>query len=281
MVGKEKYELVENNQNIKQEDKEKIFRLFDVANRIEFGKIGPRQEGYLLEGQGYPRCTSVMSMDGTKAGALLEWAKREIAQKMHDLLIEKLHSGQKISDADAAMLVEKALKEPERQKDEAADTGTKAHDNIECWLNGEKYEESERLVRFKEIWAKEKVELVCTELPLVFAHNGLGFGGRLDILAYSDGDFFIYDNKTSKSVHQGYALQVSAYKNAVEQMSKGEIQIKGAKIIHLPDMLVLNKYQLNAYNKLGALVECKDLDKAFEHYKVLLQQYYLRNNKYY
>ena len=281
MVGKEKYELVENNQNIKKEDKEKIFRLFDVANRIEFGKIGPRQEGYLLDGVGYPRCTSVMSMDGTKAGALLEWAKREIAQKMHDLLIEKLHSGQKISDADAAMLVEKALKEPERQKDEAADTGTKAHDNIECWLNGEKYEESERLVRFKEIWAKEKVELVCTELPLVFADNGLGFGGRLDILAYLNGDFFIYDNKTSKSVHQGYALQVSAYKNAVEQMSKGEIQIKGAKIIHLPDMSVLNKYQLNAYNKLGALVECKDLDKAFEHYKVLLQQYYLRNNKYY
>ena len=281
MVGKEKYELVENNQNIKKEDKEKIFRLFDVANRIEFGKIGPRQEGYLLEGQGWPRCTSVMSMDGNKAGALMEWAKREIAQKMHDMLIEMLHSGKKISDTDAAWLVEQALKEPERQKDEAADSGTKAHDNIENWLNCKEHYEDDRLTRFKDIWVKEGMEIVCTELPVVYCEDGLGFGGRLDILAYDNGDFYIDDNKTSKSVHQGYALQLSAYKAAVEQMSKGEIQIKGAKIIHLPDMSVLNKYQLNAYNKLGSLVECKDLDKAFEHYKVLLQQYYLRNNKYY
>lgn len=281
MVDKDKYDLVENNPNIKKEDKEKIFRLFDVAKRIEFGKIGPRQEGYLIDGTGYPRCTSVMSMDGNKAGALMEWAKREIAQKMHDLLIEKIHAGKKLSDGDVALLVEKALKEPERQKDEAADSGTKAHDNIENWLNGKKYYEDDRLTKFKEIWAKEKMEIVCTELPLIYSDNGLGFGGRLDILAYQDGKFYIDDNKTSKSVHQGYALQLSAYKAAVEQMSNGEIKIAGAKIIHLPDLSVLKKWQLDAYNKLGSLVECKNLEQAFEHYKVLLQQYYLRNNKYY
>ena len=281
MFDKSKYKLVKNNPNIKDEDKEKIFRLFDVAKTIEFGKIGPRQEGYLLDGVGYPRCTSVMSMDGSKAGALMEWAKREITQKMHDMFIERLHSGRSISDADVAMMVEKALHEPDRQKDEAADSGTKAHDNIENWLNGKKHYEDDRLTKFKDIWAKEGMQIVCTELPLVWSEDGLGFGGRLDILAYKDGEFYIDDNKTSKSVHQGYALQVAAYKAAVEQMSKGEIKISGAKIIHLPDVSVLKKWQLEAYNKLGALVECKDLDKAFEHYKVLLKQYYLRNNKYY
>ena len=275
------YDRIKQNDKIKESDKEGIYRLFDVSAQISFGKIGPRQEGYILNDNKLPRCTSIMQMDGTRAAALMEWAKREICSKMQELLFDVISNNERLTEGDVVALTEKALLEPDRQRDDAGTTGTAAHDNIECWLKGEKHEVNERLLEFQYIWKKEGVELVCTELPLAYCKDGLGFGGRLDILAYKDGKFIIYDNKTSKSVHQGYALQVSAYKAAVEQMSDGLIKIDTAKIIHLPDLNTLKKWQLDAYNKLGNLIECKDLDKAFEHYKILLSQYAVRNNKYF
>lgn len=275
------YDRVKQNDKIREEDKKNIYHLFDVSAQISFGKIGPRQEGYILDDYKLPRCTSIMQMDGTRAAALMEWAKREICSKMQELLFDAINNNERLTEGDVVALTEKALVEPDRQRDNAGTEGTIAHDNIERWLKGEKYDVDERLLEFQYIWQKEDVQLVCTELPLVYHKDGLGFGGRLDILAYKDGKFIIYDNKTSKSVHQGYALQVSAYKAAVEQMSNDTIKVDCAKIIHLPDMKSLKKWQIDAYNKLGNLIECKDLDRAFEHYKILLSQYAVRNNKYF
>lgn len=265
------------------EHKEAIFKLFDVASRVKFGKISPRMEGYKLGDGKYPRCTNVLSMDGTKAAALSEWAKREVVERAKKSLKEQLEEGDLTVDA-IDVLLESAIEEPERQKMDAAIKGTDVHDNIEKWLNGDKYEESIQLDDFKAIWEKEGATLVCTELPLVWSADGsnsVGFGGRMDILGYKDGKFIIYDNKTSKSVHTSYALQVAAYKAAVEQMSQGLIQIATAKIIHVPDFKSLSEYQMKAYKRYGNLVECKNLDVAFEHFKVLLNQYQMRNNKYY
>ena len=171
---------------------------------------------------------------------------------------------------------------PDRQKNDAATEGTKAHDNVENWLNTKSFIEDENLEIFRRIWWSEGVELIATEIPLVWHNNfhGKGFGGKLDILAYKDGDFIIYDNKTSRSVHEGYALQVAAYKNAVEQMSPG-IKIKKCKIIHLADTKKMKEWQLKQYNKLGNLVEIKHLDKAWSNFKRLLELYENRNQKYY
>lgn len=277
------YKRIKNNKKIKESDKDKIYRLFDYSKKISFGKISPRLEGYLIEKKGFPRCTSIMSMDGTKASMIAEWAKREIVDYAKEALIYELEKVGKLTPETIEFIMDNSLEYPDQQRDKAAYTGTGVHDNIEKWLNGEPCETDERLLQFIEIWTKENVELVCTELPLVYEdkETGYGFGGRMDILAYKDGDFIIYDNKTSKSVHQGYALQVSAYKAAVEQMSNDEIKVSKAKLVHLPDLATLKKWQLDAYKKLGNLVECKDLDKAFNHYKILLNQYYQRNNKYF
>lgn len=275
-----KFEIVKNNPNIYTKDKPIIKELFDVASKVDFGKVG-RSEMYLFGESPFPRCTSVLQMDGTKAGALMEWAKRETVAKMKDMLsifIDKPLSVEDIED-----IADKSLKESDRQRDEAADTGTDVHDNIEHWLNGEPYIEDDRLSKFIDIWKKEKVELVCTEMPIIFIDPATkqGYGGRLDILAYKDGVFYIYDNKTSKSVHQGYGLQTAAYKQAVEQMSGGRIKIDKIKIIHLPDESKLSDSQMKAYKKLGNLVEIKNIEQATEHYMVLLRQYYMRNNKYF
>lgn len=175
-----------------------------------------------------------------------------------------------------------ALQSPDKQRDSSAATGSGVHDNIEKDLNGQESVLDEPLKLFRQIWKREGVELICTEMPVVYKEpNGHGFGGKLDILAYKDDDFFIYDNKTSRSVHGSYCLQTSAYAKAVEQMSGGLIKIKGAKIVHLPNVSELKDWQLKLHRKMGNLIECKNMEEAFKHFHLLLEQYYMRNNKYF
>lgn len=281
MIPESTYSRVAQNKNIAIKDRNAIIKLFGVSDDITFGKIGPRQEGYIYTGVGYPRCTSVLQMDGSKAMALMEWAKREVAHNINQNLVYKLHHGDPITE----WVIDEACKEgyenPDKQKEDAADEGTYHHDNIENWLNGLEFEMNERLQRFQRIWKAENVELVCTELPLVYrGKDGHGFGGKLDILAYKKGEFIIYDNKTSRSVHNSYGIQTAAYKEAVEQMSKGDIKISKCKIIHIPELANLKEWQLKQYKKLGELVECKNPESAFKHFNLLLEQYYMRNNKY-
>lgn len=284
MIPEYTYSRIASDNRIADKDKEAILDLFKVSDSISFGKIGPRQEGYIWLGVGYPRATNVLQMDGMRAAALMEWAKTQVANRIELELVKKLHDNGEIGLGDIGVACKEGLADPDRQKNEAADVGTFEHDNIENWLNGvSEYTENEILRRFVEIWSKERVVLVCTEMPLIYRdqETGHGFGGKLDILAYKDGKFYIYDNKTSKSVHNSYGQQVSAYKNAVEQMSGGRIKIEKCKIIHLPDLTTLKEWQLKQYKKLGSLIECKNLDEAFVHYKILLEQYYRRNNKYF
>lgn len=284
MIEKAVYERIESNPKIKDLDKSKIYTLFHVSDTISFGKIGPRSEGYIFQAVGYPRATNVLQMDGMRAAALLEWAKTQVSNRIHIELVRKLHDYGEISFNDIVDACKQGLEDPDRQKEEAADIGTSHHDNIECWLNGLPFEDNDILRKFKQIWQKENVELICTEMPLIYIdqESGHGFGGKLDILAYKDGEFIIYDNKTSKSVHNSYGLQVGgAYKHAVEQMSGGTIKVSKCKIIHLPDESTLREWQRKQYKKLGSLVELKNYDEAFIHYKILLEQYYRRNNKYF
>ena len=284
MIDKSVYERISLNNNISLKDKNKIMYLFDVSNKISFGKIGPRSEGYIYQAVGYPRATNVLQMDGMRAAALLEWAKDQVVGRIEFELIKKLHDEGLISFNDITSACIKGRQDPDRQKEEAADIGTGHHDNIECWLNGLPFEDNEILRKFQQIWAKEHVELICTEMPLIYVdqETGHGFGGKLDILAYKNGEFIIYDNKTSKSVHNSYGLQVGgAYKHAVEQMSDGMINISKCKIVHLPDESTLKDWQMKQYKKLGSLVELKNYEEAFAHYKILLEQYYRRNNKYF
>ena len=263
---------------ILEEHKPLIEKLLTEANKIKFRTKG-RTDVYSYKDLDFPRCTVVLKMDGTKAEALMEWAKREVVNKMQDILIDFADDRIVLDRETIAELGALALAEPDKQRDQAADKGTLVHDNIEKWLNGDAYEENEQLSIFRNIWLKENYTLIATEIPIVWYNIDKGFGGRLDILAYRDGKFYILDNKTSKSLHQGYGMQVGAYAKAVEQMSG--IKTEGASIVHLPDTSVMKEYQLKEFKRRGNLVALKDLDKAFNHFLILLEQYYNRNNKYF
>lgn len=265
------------------EDKEAVYKFLDVAKQVEFGKISPRQEGYLFRELKLPRCTSVLQMDGGKAGALMEWAKRQVSGRIEKLLLEELKKGGKLDEQLIANICLEGLIDPDKQRDEAAEVGTGVHDEIENWLTGyASATVSESLARFISAWKSSGYTVIGTEIPIVwYNETGKGFGGRLDILAYKDRRFYIGDNKTSRSVHESYGLQISAYKKAVEQMSNGTIKIAGGTIFHIPNLETLNDRQKKEYDKRGSLIQLKDLENAFEHYRLLLELYYRRNSKYF
>lgn len=261
-----------------------FMKLYDASKKVSFGKISPRQDGYLCGDLKLPRCTSILQMDGSKAGALMEWAKREVANKISQTLVYKLHKGDPITE----WVIDDACKEgyadPDKQKNDAADKGTGVHDNIENYLMGYQYTQDEPLERFKAAFAQANVICVATEIPLVWYDvRGHGFGGRMDLLLYDlkRKEWFIGDNKTSRSVHESYGCQVAAYKAAIEQMTDYEMFITGGMLFHIPDLNSLNNKQKIEYDKRGSLVYLKNLEEAFDHYRLLLELYYKRNNKYF
>lgn len=280
MISQDIYTRIRANNYIADEHKPLIYKLFDTSNQISFGKIDSRREGYKFQGMGFVRCTSVLGMDGTRAAALMEWAKREVADYIDKTLVYKLLNGEPITEWIIDEVCKDGYHYPDKQKNDAAIEGTRHHDNVENWLNGKPYDVNNVLNDFIKIWQDEGVELIATEIPLVWHSRGLGFGGKCDILAYKDGKFILYDNKTSRSVHESYALQVSAYKEALEQMSPG-LKISECKIIHLADLAKMSDWQKKQYYKLGNLVKIRNLAKAWKHYKILLEQYEMRNNKYF
>lgn len=277
---------LQKNEQVADADKKAFLEFYNVAQKIEFGKIAPRLEGYILGEYKLPRCTSILQYDGSKAGALMEWAKRQVAGRIQELLLRHLSERRPVEEATIASICLEGLADPDRQRDEAAEIGTGTHDEVEVWLTAEKRPDiskcSEAVQRFAKAWDASGLVVIGTEIPVVWhGEDGHGFGGRLDILAYKDGKFYIGDNKTSRSVHDSYGLQIGAYKAAVEQMSNGAIKIDGGYIFHIPTLETLNERQKKEYDKRGSLIELRNLDDAFSHYRLLLELYYRRNNKYF
>ena len=273
------------NEQVSDADKKAFEKLYKASQKIQFGKIGPRLNGYIMDQYKLPRCTSVLQMDGTKAGALMEWAKRQVSERVYKELEGKLMKGRPIGIDDVFDACALGLADPDEQKNKAAETGTEKHDLFEDLITSDKQIDSkacEEVRRFNSAWKLSGHICIATEIPVAWVdEKGHGFGGRLDILAYKDGKFYIDDNKTSRSVHESYGCQVAAYAKAVEQMTEGAIKIAGGCIFHIPNLETLNARQKKEYDKRGSLIMLKDLEEAFEHYRLLLELYYKRNNKYF
>ena len=269
------------NLDIPKSAKDAFMSLYNVARTVKFGKISPRQEGYILGSYKMPRCTSVLQMDGSKAGALAEWGKRQVAARAKELLLAHIGKSNVLTSDDINHVCQIALLDPDKQKTDAATAGTQHHDNFENWLMGYEFVDNEPLNRFKQAWNAFGGICVATEVPLLWHKGKLGFGGKLDILAYKDGKWWIGDNKTSRSVHDSYGCQTSAYANAVEQMTNGKIKIEGAVIFHIPDLNTMSEKQKKEYNENGSTLYVKNMGEAFEHYRLLLGLYSKRNNRYF
>ena len=104
----------------------------------------------------------------------------------------------------------------------AAETGTKTHDLIEKYLNGEKLEwlnvdgtaryelDVWRMtLRFVEFWETFKPTLIHSEIHLFSDKHKIA--GTCDLVLEIDGEIWLLDIKTSNHLQNSYDLQTAAY----------------------------------------------------------------------
>lgn len=164
----------------------------------------PVKHVYLLDGKRATSVTTILS-GGIPKGALVPWAAKTAAQYAID------NPGATLEEIKGA---------PDRDRDDAGRRGTLVHDLIEKIMRGEDPEIPDEVAAhiagFLAFAAEWKLTSVYQEC--IVAHAGLRYAGKFDLIGISPlinrGKPFILDFKTSRSVHDEAALQMSAYARA-------------------------------------------------------------------
>ena len=183
----------------------------------------------------YPSVTSVLGVLNKEtlnrwqaqrvAGALLE----ALTADGGELQLRKARTNKRF----AAALVSRALRAPGQVADEAASVGTNAHEAIDELLllapdSAARAEARERaeagdarvraVVRNFERFERESGVTLLHRDTFVWSHTHR-FAGAIDAVGRArDGSLVAFDWKTSKSLHNQYALQLGAYALAWNEM---------------------------------------------------------------
>lgn len=157
--------------------------------------------------------------------ALINWAKRETLNTIHEGLVQLL-GGRQSANVEIGMdfiskLIEAARANPDKIKEEAANLGTQAHAYIDKVVNGMDLEYLPGSIlrpvsAFADWWKSSGLRFVLGDTKV--ASRVHGYGGSLDALAADGGRLVVLDWKTSKALYDEYALQVAAYVKAFEEM---------------------------------------------------------------
>lgn len=164
----------------------------------------PVKHVYLLDGKRATSVTTILS-GGIPKGALVPWAAKTAAQYAID------NPGATLEEIKGA---------PDRDRDEAGRRGTLVHDTIELILRvddpGIPEEIAAHIVGWRAFLAAWQIRAIFQEC--IVAHTALRHAGKFDLIGCSplinEGKPFILDWKTSRSVHDEAALQMSAYARA-------------------------------------------------------------------
>lgn len=162
------------------------------------------KEGYrLLDGTRVPGTTTIIGRF-KDSSALLYWACEQ---------------GKAIERGEIQKLYDK--------RDQAADTGTMAHDCVELHIHGKNPFETikppkdmlDHVMSSYEaylIWENQtKLQIIATEIQLV--HEDLRFGGTPDAIGLINGELVLLDWKTSNGIFADYLIQLAAYKLLIEE----------------------------------------------------------------
>jgi len=174
-------------------------------------------------------------------------------------------------------LASKGWDEAQVIKEEAGDRGNKIHNAISDILGGYEVridskfknskgeleeltgDECEAILSFLKWKEESKAETIAYDVTVYSEKHG--FAGTLDYLCRIDGKVFVVDFKTGQTNYDSYALQVSAYKEALRE---GRVLISnfdekediGLAILQVGYNRNKNKYKWN---------ECDDKFDAFLH----------------
>lgn len=158
--------------------------------------------------------------------ALVNWAKKESLKIVERGILNLLGGEQSKSvviNADFIKeLVAIAKANPDKQKDDAAKLGTKAHEYIDAVIKGKplgKIDDDilKPVMGFANWWANAGIEVLMGDTKVASLRHQ--YGGSLDALGYDTKRkcLVILDWKTAKNIYDTYALQVAAYANAFEE----------------------------------------------------------------
>ena len=133
-------------------------------------------------------------------------------------------------------IAQKGYNESREYRDEAGRQGTKIHKAIEDLLGGAGLDkegyllaEWNKIVSFSRWHDEFKPEIIKLEMP-VFSKK-LGVAGRTDCIARINGENYIIDWKSSRSIHNSYYLQIAAYAQAVEEMT--DLKIENTAVLQM------------------------------------------------
>lgn len=197
--------------------------------------------------------------------ALINWAKRESLNVVRAGLLHLLGgkaSKRIIVNADFVdKLIEEAKANPDKQKDDAANLGTKAHAYFDAVVTGKPLGKIDNdilkpVAGFAAWWQSSGIEILLGDTKV--ASLKYQYGGSLDALGYDVKSMTIVliDFKTSKNIFDEYALQVGAYANAFEETYG--IPVKRA---------IITRFAKDGAFNAGPgfeVAEIRDIDKSFE-----------------
>lgn len=158
--------------------------------------------------------------------ALLGWVKREALAVVRAGLLHLMGgkaSKRIVVNSDFIdKLIEEAKANPDKQKDDAATLGTKAHAYFEAVITGKPLGPIDNdilkpVAGFAAWWKSSGIEILLGDTKV--ASLKYQYGGSLDALGYDikNATLVLIDFKTSKNIFAEYALQVAAYANAFEE----------------------------------------------------------------
>ena len=181
-------------------------------------KIEPYRSGYKVDGEYFPRVTTVI--DVLAKPGLVIWARREALKIVrHEF---RQYEGQVITLAPDFLddLIARADREPDRQKDEAADIGTRAHAAIHDIILGKEPPVSSDILPCVEgfLGWKESSGIEIDGGEIRVASKKHKFAGTLDGKGQRSDSRLILDWKTSKAIYPAHVMQVAAYCKAWEEM---------------------------------------------------------------
>jgi hypothetical protein len=180
--------------------------------------VGPfrtKQHLYYFDGKGpWPGVTTITRV--LDAPALTNW-------KLNQVALAAIENAERLVEDREAGKTDAAVKYLTTLSTSAMDRGSRIHQAIESVLRREPYEldpRDEPAIEGARAWLNEqKVRPVAVEAFLL--HETLGYGGTLDLIAVIDGETWLLDWKTGKSVadpkgvvYSDHRLQLAAYTNA-------------------------------------------------------------------
>jgi len=178
--------------------------------------------------------------------ALPNWAAKQVAT----YAVEHLSAWEDLPVNDAIDLLKRA---PYRNMSSAGDRGTKVHEAVEAWINGDN-EPTAPVIDDLDLlpyvagaiqYMNDHVERVWYAEPQLF-NRTYQYAGSADLIAeLNTNKTAIIDWKTSKNVYAEHALQLVAYANAEFIAHEGDElsttpkelalpEIQEAHIVHLP-----------------------------------------------